>query len=447
MSFIKFKISGMLGIPATCVLLAACSAPSVLVNAKTGGKTTSNPKAPNTSTSGDEDWERPTIDVAGVNLVGQCDLLSAAGLMPDTQSISCSLQSQESNVEVSFQNPSLLIPGETTPLVANGTSAPAGKLKSSNFVIPKDRPMSFHFDVPKRLVTGISLEWSKLSFGKFAKAESGDGSPVELKLPMRTFETHPACQESDVKTAKTDLKFNSKYDSAKNGVINPSSKTTTAATHYLHNKIILKPEKTWSYFAPSVSQEKIKICSARFDDKISVKWKKLSSNIGNLKQFARIGNILLFSSASQITRATYTHTNSRVGWIGDVPGIENRIESITSFDNDRWCIYGLNNCFPESTSDTNQSFDLRGLSGEVLLLAAKNLLAGTEGSELVLSTHEVSDNSANKNSTQQSTVDDGPTSSTPSANLSFAGENGVGPKKIEVESAQVEFSVKYVVLP
>lgn len=409
-------------------------------------KTTSTPKPPNTSTSGDDDWERPTIDVAGVNLLGQCDLLSAPGVLPDTQSISCSLQSRDKNVEVSFQNPSLLLPGETTPLTANGTSAPAGNLKSSNFIITKDAPMSFHFDVPKRLVTGLGLVWSKLNFGSFAKTDNDFESPLEIKLPMRTFETHPACQGPDVRSAKTKLKFDGGRDSSNQGIINPSLKKTVKGTHYFHTKIALKPDKTWSDFAPSVSPEKIKICSARFNDKITISWKKENTSISELKQFARLENILLFSSSSQITRATYTHTNARVGWIGDVAGIENRIETISSFDNNKWCVYGLNSCFPENNSDSNQTFDLKGLSGEVLLLVAKNVLSGKEGSEVVISSYEVTGNSMPETSNTD-VAPDASGASEAAADMALAGGKGVGSKRNQVNNAQVEFSVKYVVLP
>jgi hypothetical protein len=420
------------------VVFVACSTENINLTLANKSGTESKGKKPSTATTLDQDdRESPTIDVAGVNLTGTCYMLGAEGQTADTQAASCTLRTLKSPMEMEFKTSNLSMGSLQTALTAHSHSARHGQFKPASILITPQSPATLNFDVPKKLIKDDLLSTAKLNFENVTIAGRAPVPGMEMSVPMVRLDVENACAGLKTQTIKTEFLYDSKNPTFNSMAVNPGQIRTGKHLSLLHNRIYMTPQQTWSDIAPSVPLEKIKICSASFSNALTMQWSASTPSTTEKKHQLTMDNLLVFSGSQEITQAGDVSEKSRLGWIHDNNYVADKILNMiphTIIDKKTWCMTGQNSCaFTEGTQN-QQSLDLSKITNQSLRLVAKNVLAGTPGSELTMSVYDYVWTPGNSAVNGMS-------------NAGAGGPNSPFADVHLIEMAKVEFTVVYSILP
>jgi hypothetical protein len=320
-----------------------------------------------------EDQELPPVDVAGVHLVTDCNLLAAAGVKPDTVSVECSVKSPNETVEVILKEPVLITQDGQNKFSENGISAKPASSVIDALVLGPQNPMSFHFDVPALLAQTISGTQVSLQFSQFEI--SGRNASAQLALPavIKKAISPASCQT--FKTSKGTW-FEFVPEQIANAIV-PGMGNVPVITgeplpmplgelNAVH--IFLKPRNP---LPPAVKQ----ICGVQIMKPLVVSWTNVNTDILSQQSIlVMLGSRILFNSFNPMQTHTFTHPNSRTAELLDLSGIARFWSPFPpAFSNTaKWCPFGLTTCLFAATSST-QTISLQSLPSEVLTPVAMNL--------------------------------------------------------------------------
>jgi hypothetical protein len=368
----------------TAVALSSCSTQTFLGKSPFSGRdnssktpaqgTVQNNPAPDPGTT---EKELPTIEVAGSNLVGDCRLLSVAGIVPDTLSAECTVSGFTEETKVVMSNPNIEMDGQANSLAANGTSAKFS-VDEPNIVLagPKN-PISFHFDVPNNLVSTMTQTTSWLSFESIELKEKSKPAPWQLKLNVEKYNQNIACATGTLQTQLFHME--TRADSVQGpGFVAPKNELQLAT-------LTLYPKEVFSASATSaINNGKMVICDANFKNNLEVTWQSAfpTSIANSMLQVVTLGNALLYNSVSPSLSTLHKHDNAAAAKMLDRVKMEEAIANspAVSLSKKEWCAYRNVGCFalPAGTTTTTSKlifdFDQPGFSSEALVPVAEEMI-------------------------------------------------------------------------
>lgn len=361
------------------VTVCGCAAPSFLSEAnvkkqssKNTVATSQNPPASQTSQPAEEK-ELPPIDVAGVHLVSDCQLLSAAGVQPETMSVECSLKSPNETVEAVINEPVLVTNNGQDTIPQNGISAKPANSGNGVFVLGPQNPIRFHFDLPFALSQSIAGTEVNLQFARFDIA----GRPANASLSFPTLvrkEVPPAACQTFKTSSPTWIQFLPEQTTMNLPVVGNVTLTTGEPLQSLIGEISAVQIFLTSINNPLPVTAK-RICSVQILKPLEVTWTNANSSLLSQQSvMVMLGQRILFNSINPMETYTYNHPNFRIAELFDLSGIASISkpfpEPVSNLG--KWCPYGLTTCTFTPTS-SKQTIDLRGLPSEVLEPVAMNL--------------------------------------------------------------------------
>lgn len=379
--FVKKIKSGM---PLACIMLmlAGCSVQTFLGKSPFSGKGASKnspaKESPQTNPapgSASNEQELPTIEVAGANLVGDCRLLSVAGLVPDTVSAECTVSGFTEETKVVMSNPNIEMDGQANSLAANGTSAKFSVDEANVVLAGPKNPISFHFDVPNNLVSTMTQTTSWLSFENIELKEKSKPAPWQLNLNVEKYNQNIACATGSVQSQLFHME--TRADSVQGpGFVAPKNELQLAT-------LTLYPKEVFSSSATSaINSGKMVICDANFKNNLEVTWQSAfpTSIANSMMQVVTLGNALLYNSMSPSLSTLYKHENAAAAQILDRVKMEEAIANspAASLSKREWCAFRNVGCFVPSTEITTNKlifdFDQTGLGSEALVPVAEEMI-------------------------------------------------------------------------
>jgi hypothetical protein len=370
------------------VTLSSCSAQTFLGKSPFSGKdnssktpvqgTVQNNPAPDPGTI---EEELPTIDVAGSNLVGDCRLLSVAGIVPDTLSAECTVSGFAEETKVVMSNPVIEMDGQANSLAANGTSAKFSVDEPNVVLAGPKNPISFHFDVPNAVAPTMTQTTTWLSFESIELKDKTKPAPWQLKLNVEKYNQNIACATGTVQTQLFHME--TRADSVQGpGFVAPQNELQLAT-------LTLYPKEVFSASASSaINNGKMVICDANFKNNLEVTWQSAfpTSIANSLMQVVTLGNALLYNSMSPSLSTLYKHDNTAAAKILDRVKMEEAIANspAVSLSKKEWCAFRNVGCFAlpagtttGTTTTTNKlifDFDQTGFSSEALVPVAEEMI-------------------------------------------------------------------------
>ncbi|NBX18278.1 MAG: hypothetical protein EBR09_13020 [Proteobacteria bacterium] len=415
---------------------ASCAGAACSLETFTAGslsKSTASKGTPATSPTpkpaNSDEAEIPAVDVAGVNLTGSCFMLASAGQAPDTNSAMCTLRTAGPPAEIEFSNPTLNVGSDSTPLISHSRSGKTGTVNPKVSLVASDSPVSFNFDVPKKMVKDISFSKSQLSFESMTVAGKPATAKVVMNLPLQRLDTSDICAGlPKPKQAVTKITYDISSPQTIDTIVNPSIFLPSKDVSLLHSRVYLKPDKTWASIAPNTPLDKIKICSAEFVGKLVVKWGENDSESETKTHFISMDKMLIYAGSQTLNGFADIHENSKMGWVYNQKYIDDKVFSmntqISVFNPVPWCTTGSSYC-KFKNSEGEESLDLSKTTNQSLRLAAKNVLAGIAGSGMTLTVYDL----------------------VKTPGTSAFSSSGNRKSENVIEKAETEFKVDYTVLP
>ena len=321
--------------------------------------------------------ELPTIDVAGSNLVGDCRLLSVAGLVPDTVSAECTVSGFTEETNVVMSNPRLEMDGQTNTLSANGTSAKFSANDPNIIIAGPKNPISFHFDVPNSVVPTMPQSTTWMSFENIELKEKSKPAPLQLKLNIEKYNQNISCATGILQTQLFHMETRAESIQGP-GFVAPKNELQLAT-------LTLYPKEVFSASASlAINNGKMVICDANFKNNLEVTWQSAfpTSIANSLMQVVTLGNALLYNSMSPSLSTLYKHDNAVAAKILDRVKMEEAIANspAVSLSKKEWCAFGNVGCFalPAGTTTTTNKlifdFDQTGFISEALVPVAEEMI-------------------------------------------------------------------------
>ncbi|MEN9826451.1 MAG: hypothetical protein RI953_2196, partial [Pseudomonadota bacterium] len=309
------------------VALSSCSTQTFLGKSPFSGRDNSS-KTPAQGTvqnnpapaPGTTEKELPTIEVAGSNLVGDCRLLSVAGIVPDTLSAECTVSGFTEETKVVMSNPIMEMDGLASTLTANGTSARFSSDDANVIIAGPKNPISFHFDVPIAVAPTMTQTTTWLSFESIELKEKSKPASWQLKLNVEKYNQNIACATGTLQTQLFHME--TRADSVQGpGFVAPKNELQLAT-------LTLYPKEVFSASATSaINNGKMVICDANFKNNLEVTWQSAfpTSIANSMLQVVTLGNALLYNSMSPSLPTLYKHDNAAAAKILDRVKMEEAI--------------------------------------------------------------------------------------------------------------------------